>query len=451
MKITDRVLLIGLLVIAIGVGIFHVFIVPPFQNPDEVQHFLYSASYAYGKEEMVQVEQRVLELLKVHKWFHFVGIGPGWEKTKQISDIPFVFHFNLDKQSTRKTAFHFAYGMLLKLTRVKDVLAAFYLMRFFSTLIYTGILVLVFFFFRKQFPRRWEYLFAGILVVFQLGTILNAVNYDVFMVLWGTLFFIYSFHYLYFGKKLDLVLLMVFTAAAILTKLVGFMFLIYLLILISIRLRWRIKINKQWVQHSVLTLLFFIIAVCWLNYLFPGRFFSLYSQVFRVMEDLNTSMTVYSGKVIQVSFFNSITDSFYFYIGWMGYKLSTIWYFVLKLFLFISFIGYILLVVSKKAREMFIEKKWLLFTAIAFILQVFSVWMYYGHLPISQGRYLYPLIVPIIFLVYSGLEVVENWFGMRKHYIQTAYILFQVVLWIFAVVRIISVFYLEIASPHPGL
>ncbi|NIM10806.1 MAG: hypothetical protein GTO45_02365, partial [Candidatus Aminicenantes bacterium] len=85
------------------------------------------------------------------------------------------------------------------------------------------------------------------------------------------------------------------------------------------------------------------------------------------------------------------------------------------------------------------------------VLQVFSVWFYYGSRPISQGRYLYPLVIPIILLMYSGLQFIEKRFRFNKNYLVISFILFQVVMTVFAIVRIISVFYLEIASPHPGL
>ncbi|MCP5052878.1 MAG: hypothetical protein GY940_37260, partial [bacterium] len=68
-----------LILLAAGFGLVNIFLVPPFMNPDEIQHFMFSANYAYSPAELKQLDKDVLELLKEHKWFHFIGVGPGWE------------------------------------------------------------------------------------------------------------------------------------------------------------------------------------------------------------------------------------------------------------------------------------------------------------------------------------------------------------------------------------
>ena len=164
MKINNKTLIIVILILGFGIGLFHVFLLPPFQNPDEIQHFLYSATYAYDPQQMETVEARVLELLKEYKWFHFVGIGPGWEKTEKIADVSYVFHFDADRKSTRKTFFHFLYGTVLKFSGIRDVLTAFYFLRVVSTCFYVIILLLAFWFFQRYFPENWEYPFIGLVL-----------------------------------------------------------------------------------------------------------------------------------------------------------------------------------------------------------------------------------------------------------------------------------------------
>ena len=453
----DSRFLVVIILLLAGISMVNISLMPPFQGPDEIQHFLYSASYAYSKPDMEKVEARVLQILKDYKWFHFVGIGPGWENTKQISDIPFVFHFDREKQSTRKTAFHFFYGKVLKLSGIKDVLTAFYLMRIISGMIYICIFLLAYYFFKTHFPGQWKYLIAGLLVIFQLGTILNAVNYDVFLVLFGTLFFIFSFRYLYFGKKRDLFVLGLSAIAAVFIKLIGFMFIVYLAILLLMRtILFKRDRDAQWkpkrMGYVVLGALLFVIAFSWMNYLFPGRFFQLYSQLFRGITDFFSSVNSQGGeKILSADFFNSILDSFYFCTGWMGFKLSGAWYIIIRIFLIISAVGLGLIAFSRKTREAVTEKKWLLYTFIVFILHLLSIWLYYGHGTYSQGRYVYPIVLPIVFIIYAGLGAIEKKFQWSVPYLKTGFILFQVVLWVFAISRIISVFYLEMSSPHVGL
>jgi hypothetical protein len=278
-------------------------------------------------------------------------------------------------------------------------------------------------------------------------TIMNAVNYDVFMVLFGSIFFIFAYKYFQLEKKIDLAVLLIATAMATLTKLAGIMFFVYLFILLAVKVKWDLKLIKNF----FLVLLIVILGICWMNYLFPERFFNLYSVIFGVLRDFGGSLSASGEKALRLSLFDSMIDSFYFHTGWMGFKLSGFWYLVLKIFLLGSIIGVFFGLFSKKMNTTGLEKKWFLYSLIVCVLHAFSIWLYYGSRQTVQGRYLYPIIIPIIILVYSGLQYFQEWFRLKRDYILIAYIIFQVVLVVFAITRIISVFYLEIASPHPGL
>ena len=482
MKIDQRILIVVLLVTGVVMGLVQVFLIPPFQNPDEIQHFLYTAVYAYPAQQMETTAARLLELLKEYKWFHFVGIGPGWENIKKISDISFVFHFDPDRKSARRTFFHFLYGKILKISGITDVLTAFYFLRLVSTVFFIVVLFLISWFFRTYFPRTWEYYLPGFILVFQVITIMNSVNYDVFMVLFGSIFFIFAYKYIQSEKKTELAVLLIAAAVAALTKLVGIMFFVYLFILTCMTVKW----DWKRVKNFLFILLMVVLGFCWMNYLFPGRFFNLYSVIFGVWQDVLGSPA--SGeRVLRLSLFDSMADSFYFHIGWMGFKLSGFWYLVLKIFLLFSLVGvfsglflkrgvgdpnpftvrqmpffrsFIPKVcrknkvsegISKRMEVQGLEKKWLIYSLIVCVLHTFSIWFYYGSRQTVQGRYLYPVIIPIIILVYTGLQYFQQWFCWKRDYLVIVYIIFQVVLVVFAITRIISVFYLEMASPHPGL
>jgi len=288
-------------------------------------------------------------------------------------------------------------------------------------------------------------------LVFQLGTILNAVNYDVLMVLVGSLFFFSAYRYLYGSKKIDLAFLLAFAGLAALIKLVGFLFFVYLFILLCMKIK--IKWNFKLIRQTGLVFLLFIVTFCWLNYLFPERFFNFYRLISRVLGGLPGASAAAGGNTLQPGFFNSVTDSFYFHTGWMGFKLDGSWYIVLKVFLLLSIAGVFSAFIARKRNPVCsgAEKKWLIYMLIVLVLHLFSLWLYYGSRPMSQGRYVYPLIIPVILLIYTGLHFIEKRLRFNRSYLAISFILFQVLLTVFAVVRIISVFYLEIASPHPGL
>ncbi len=447
----SKAFILVLLVAVMGIGLVNVFLIPPFMNPDEIQHFIFSASYAYNEEELKDLDRNVLQLLKEYKWFHFIGCGPGWESIEKIEDIDFLNHFSRGKRYINKTYFHFIYGKILKFfgikVKIKDTLTAFYLLRMVSFFFFLAIFLLSLFFYKKYFPGNWVYLITGQLVIFQLATILNAVNYDVLLTLLGILFFIFSFRFLVSEEKKNLAFLIVLSASASLIKTGGLLFFIYFFILLLFKYRIRVKFLKKF----FFSLFLFIIIFSWFNYWFPQRFFTLYNVIFSKLRILTGTSPVTGGAAANLGFFSSIMDSFYFHTGWMAFKLSGVWYLVLKIFLLFSTAGVIVGICVKKLNTASTEKKWLIYALTVSIIQMGAIRLYYGSGLMAQGRYLFPLIIPIITVIYCGLNYIERFFNFKRNYLMIFYIIFQVVFFLFALARTVSVFYLEIPSPHPGL
>jgi len=445
----NKLLIIGLLTLAVAVGLVNVFLIPPFMNPDEIQHFMFSANHAYNEKELTELDSKVLQLLKDYKWFHFIGVGPGWERIEKIKDIYFLHYFTRERRSISKTYFHFIYGKILKFTGIKNPLTAFYSLRMVSFLFYLGIFLLSLFFYKKYFPDKWIYLTAGQLLIVQLATILNSVNYDVLLTLLGVLFFIVSYRFMVSDDKANLVFLILLSLLAALIKTAGLLFFSYFFILLFFKYR----INQGRWKKFLLALIAFVIVFSWFNFWFPERFFTLYTTVFAKLRIFTDSFVNTNGSIVNLHFFNSVLDSFYFHTGWMGFKLTgpLPWYLVLKIFLLLAVFGVIMSLCAKKLKTAAKEKKWYLYVLLVFIMQLFTTWFYYGRESMAQGRYLYPVIIPIITLIYCGLNQIEKFFHFKRSYLLVSYIIFQAVFLILALVRVISVFYLEIASPHPGL
>jgi hypothetical protein len=444
----DNLLRTAVILLAVGIGLVNVFLVPPFMNPDEVQHFMFTAGYAYSGDEgrLKEVDRDVLQILKDHRWFHFVGIGPGWETVDQLRDVYFLNYFTRDKRSISKTYFHFIYGKILKLSGIRDSLTAFYFLRLLSLCIYMGIFLLSFYFYRRYFPGGWLYLIIAQLLVFQAGTILNSVNYDVLLTLLGVLFFIAAYRFLESGGGRNILILILFAALASLVKTGGVLFIIYFFILILFRYRFSMKFLKR----LPLALLAFVIIFSWFNYLFPDRFFTLYTIIFGKIRSIG------NGGGGGMGFFESVLESFYFYTGWMAFKLPGVWYSILKIFLSISIVGAAVGMGIKRLRsgEQGSEIpgiKWLLYVFVITVIHLLSIRLYYGSGLMAQGRYLYPLLIPVIMFVYGGLSYIERFLKFKRTYLNLSYILFLVLFFLAALVRVVSVFYLEYASPHVGL
>lgn len=438
----------AVILLAVGIGLVNVFLVPPFMNPDEVQHFMFTAGYAYSgdEERLKEVDREVLQILKDYRWFHFVGVGPGWEATGKIQDVYFLNYFTRDKRSISKTYFHFIYGKILMLSGIRDSLTAFYFLRILSFFIYLGIFLLSFFFYRRYFPGVWHYLIVGQLLVFQAGTILNSVNYDVLLTLLGVLFFIAAYRFLDSGGGRNVIILILLAALASLIKTGGVLFIIYFFILLLFRYRFSVKFLKR----LPLALLAFVIVFSWFNYLFPDRFFTLYTIIFGKLRSIG------NGGGGGMGFFESVLESFYFYTGWMAFKLPGVWYWILKLFLLLSIAGAAAGIGVKRLRngegwDGAPGVKWLLYVFVITVIHLLSIRFYYGSGLMAQGRYLYPLLVPVVMFIYGGLAYVERLLRFKRNYLYLSYILFLVFFSLAALVRIISIFYLEYASPHVGL
>ena len=191
----------------------------------------------------------------------------------------------------------------------------------------------------------------------------------------------------------------------------------------------------------------FVMVFAWFNYWFPGRFFTLYNVVFIKLRSFIDSFADSSETMLNFHFFDSVLDSFYFHTGWMGFKLSGPFplYLVLKIFLLLAVVGGITAVYTKKL------KKWHIYALLVLVLQLLATWLYYGRASMAQGRYLYPVIIPIIILITCGLNRLDRFFDFKRNYFVISYIIFQILFLLFALIRIISVFHLEIASPHVGL
>ncbi|MCU0285987.1 MAG: hypothetical protein MUF15_06275 [Acidobacteria bacterium] len=456
-----KIAFIALVCLCIGIGLVNIFLVPPFMNPDEIQHFLFSAHYAYAVNPVLlkDLEIKVLQLLKDYQWFHFIGVGPGWEKISNLKDVFFLNNFTIDKYTISKSYFHFIYGKILRLTGISDPLTAFYFLRVLSFLMYLAICFLSYNFYRGYFPGHWYYLMAGQLLIYQLGNILNSLNYDVLLTLLGVLFFIIAYRFMINREnQYKSIILMLITAAfASLVKTGGVLFFLYFFILLI----FKYDLNRQMLKRILLGLFLFVIIFSWFNYWFPGRFFKLYNIIVLKFGSLTGTTTPILGEG-NIGFFDSIIYSFYFYTGWMGFRLPEAWYWLLKFFLLISFIGIIIMVIKKNTSvpgdeipssrsPLSARKRWLIYSLVIIIVQLIAMRFYYGSGLMSQGRYLYPLLVPIILFIYNGLKSVERTLKFNRQYILTSYLLYLVLFFIAALSRVIEVFYLEIASPHVGL
>jgi len=302
MKVNNRWLIGLVLLLSLGIGLVNLFLVPPFMNPDEVQHFLFSANYAYSSEELKNLDKQVLKLLKEYQWFHFIGIGPGWDTVEKVEDIYFIKNFKRENRSISRTYFHYVFGKTLKLTGIKDPLTAFYFLRALSFVFFIGIVLLSLYFYKKYFPSHWIYLICGQLLIFQLGTILNSINYDVLLTALGVVFFFLAYKYLVLDRKIYLLPLIFISVLTALVKTAGLLFFVFFFIL----LMFKFKFNRLSLKRFSWIFLAFVLIYCWVNFLFPDRFFTLYSVIFFKLKSVGNLFASAEATTSSLGFFDSI-------------------------------------------------------------------------------------------------------------------------------------------------
>ena len=188
--------LVKLCLFIIGMGILLNFIVPPFQNPDEPNHFGAVMIYARGEEQKPAVEKEIIRFMDQNNWWKYLGMGRPAVLPASLSDIPFLMGNNPAKDFRVRlnniVLYHFLLGKGIGLLGLWDVIPAYYFCRLVSFLFCAGAIFLSVLAFQKLSERHsrlflWGIFFILFLPQFLLGMV--AVNADAMAVFLGALFF----------------------------------------------------------------------------------------------------------------------------------------------------------------------------------------------------------------------------------------------------------------------
>ena len=108
------------------------FIIPPFQNPDEPQHFRDVLVYALGEDHAPEVEERLIEQMDRYDWWRKAGMGRPAVLPRRFADIPFLHLPGSATVAGQPVLYHAAAGRLLRLVPAGDILTLYYICRLFS-------------------------------------------------------------------------------------------------------------------------------------------------------------------------------------------------------------------------------------------------------------------------------------------------------------------------------
>jgi len=489
------------------------YVVPPFQNPDEPNHFAGIMVYALGESDHAVVEREVIRMMAANNWWRHVGMGTPHVLPQRLADIPFLmggYRFRDFKERLAGIRFyHLFLGRMFRFLGVRDIPPAYYACRLVSAIFGLGALVFLFLALRLFGRGPRGFLLPGLFFVlflpqFLVGTL--AVNSDAAANFLGGLFF-WAAASLLTGKGKKNLLFTLLLAAAVLGFLVdrSSFTLVPLALLVPFFL-----VKKKRYRESIVDLLTFLVV-----FLFSGilaiRFFPLLADNNLRMFGLvcrrfsGAAPVLFSLGEGSLEFLTFIADSFLLKFGWAVFGVGAGVYYAWRLAVTVSFAGVFVFLGQKawsgaKAWPVWMEKlqrglgltpsaalvhrrirylrqretpagsgggtggkaespgsgipaRMVVFFGVAFLFQLLAAWTYYGSRMLAQGRHFFPLLIPVALLFVLGMKSFFGAVRPRAAGIAVAlFLLAEFVLLQYAVwARMLPYFHLVIKSPYPGL
>ncbi|HNX98332.1 MAG TPA: DUF2142 domain-containing protein, partial [Candidatus Aminicenantes bacterium] len=225
----------------------------------------------------------------------------------------------------------------------------------------------------------------------QVLLLAGAVNYDGLLTLFGTLFFAAVLRLAAGGRRWWLGGLLAGTFGAVLTKRAGWLFFAFLFLLPPLLRR-----RGGWLRAiSFLTL--GGVAFAWLTWLFPATFALRVSDLFVSLAAM-TDPSVAGVPMTGGAYFAFLGKSFVYCFGGIWHLLPPGWYLLYGLVFCAALLGCL-----RACREPATRKR-VVFFVLTLVAQIGAIWLFYGRIGhYAQGRYFFPWLLPICYLLGLGL------------------------------------------------
>jgi len=451
----------------LSTGLILNFAIPPFQNPDEPQHFQIILTHAFGQEKSDAAEKKIIEFMYKNNWWRFNGLGRPGTLPTELSQTDFI-----GSNSRRSTTtfsielYHLAVGKLAGLFVKHDVETYYYICRFLSLLFCLGSVLLVFSAFSNiAFFSQGPLFFGAFLILFlpQLAVTSIAVNPDGFSILITALFFYVATLFVLNRFQVRNFIIIVIIAV------IGFFTdkSVYALIPLTLIIPV-LDVNKDNWKHNIIRIFFFswiaVLLLAWIAWYLPSPFFNNLDAIGKRLWGIipaafgSAAANEFTGR-----FFSLIADSFLLRFGWMQYSAGAFFYAIFKILLFISGLGIMIYFgqslyfkLKKNHMRIFLPSfsRLILFFFFSFGLQLLLIWLAWAPRQVlAQGRYLFPVLIPIAALFVTGLLA---FFRLFNHKVGKAVLSVLVISEFFFLNfivwnHIIPVFHLTLKPPIPGL
>ncbi|OGD18268.1 MAG: hypothetical protein A2W03_14095 [Candidatus Aminicenantes bacterium RBG_16_63_16] len=443
-------------------------LVPPFQNPDEIQHFATILRYTLGSGQAPAIEAEVIRLMDRFDWWRMAGMGRPAKLPDRFSDIPFLKYSESAGLTGHLVLYHAALGALLKLLPSKDVLSLYHASRVFSALLFGGSLLLLAAAFANVAASQGATRGLGFFFVLflpQFSVLSLSVNPESLSIFWGALFFYGLVSWCSGAAGSAAIIILPLTAlAGFLTDRSSF----YLIPLAAVLplFFWRRGRPLRSLAAAGLYLIFALVVLSWAAWFFSPQFFSGLKTIAAYFLDRSAPAGPAVGSGFAGLSLLRFVDSFWLMFGWMAFSAADVGYLIWRMAGLLSLAGILVFAarrwIMKKPAGLAAaglgEKPWtgrlVGYSAFAVGLQLAAILAAATATRITpQGRYLFPAIFPVAFLFVLGLESLGDLFGRRAgRALVAVFLVFEVIFFVFVVWGYIApVFHLTVRAPHPGI
>jgi hypothetical protein len=403
-----------LLALALVRGLIYATVTPPWQAPDETGHFEYAWLIAHEGRLPSQdhlspaFEGELLSSLYEWRYGEYVGRPLPAVMPTQLADLPGNV-FARNSRTVLSGRFSLAYlwqALFLRPVGGQDLTLQLFMARLSSVLLSLGIIWLAFRTFSELVPSRPKTVLAMTLVVVLIPqhTFINSTVGDGTLAELMACIVLYCWVLLFArGARLLPVLAIVLgTLLAVLSKTTA----VFLIPLdLGLALWWSLRQDRQlWRPRHFVYLGIGVVAVgigAWLASHSP-----LGANTLKTIQALLTSrglsLVDAGGMTLDQALLASY-DSFWANFGWMAVQTSPRWYGAILLATAIAALGWL-----KGKKEEQVASSWAAILMGVALLSAFGVFVWAALLSPGgqyyqfQGRYLFPAVIPLAFLLVGG-------------------------------------------------
>lgn len=480
-KKTPLVLFLASLVLLLNLTI------PPLQNPDEPQHFAAVSAFAENKNPSTASHTEIIRLMDKNRWWHFLGMGRPDPLPNKIEDVAFLTGYERASDYTAYLndilIYHFAMGKIIGPLTKGNAVWAYYSARLISVILFAGALILSYLglkraAFPSAVPAELPWVLSGFFFILFLPQFLISsvsVNPDSLSIFLSAIFFFSAFSLIGRESRFVTVLLLALSliAGLIVDRENFFMLPAGLL---AILFSARRKNRKKILFAALLLLAALALLFVSLQLFFPAPLAKglnvIKSNVPHFIKSLGS---VFSFDSLDKEFFLGFTDSFLLKFGWSAFSAAPAFYVAWRIIIALAFLGIILFVVksmgsrvqnpqrssgsesdrSIDSTALSTHLRFVGFSISSIFLQILAMLTVSTQSTLfAQGRYLFPLVLPIALLLVIGLKNFFDLFsrkadlGVRavKIMIILQFLFLNYVIWS----EIVPVFHIILQSPHPG-